>query len=139
MASVPFGPGTVVITIASTQHSVEAEVSGGAVLHSYSESDRKAVLADVSKPSARILRDADSIRLDLVNDLTADGLYALIQANDLAVAEVTYTPNSAAAASWDGSVTLRLPDEVGASEWGDDIASTVTLPAVGTFTFTPAA
>lgn len=133
-----FGPGTVSFNISGSDVSVEAEVTAGSVKHNYTENDRKATLADAVKPSAKILRDADALSLELVNDLTAGGLYALIQANDLAVATVSYEPNTADGASWSGSVTLRLPDEIGAGEWGEDISSTVELPAVGTFTFTEA-
>jgi len=136
--STPFGPGTVTFTIDASETPVSAEVTGGAVLHSYSETERKAVLSDTVKPSAKLIRDADALRLDLVNDLGTSGLYSLIQNNDLVVAEVVFTPHTATGASWAGSVTLRLPDEVGAGEWGEDMASTVELPAVGTFTFTPA-
>jgi hypothetical protein len=138
MAAIPFGPGTCKFTIAAAEYPVETEVTGGSVKHSYSEVERKAVLADTVKPSPRLLRDADALSLELLNDLSADGLYALIQAHDLETAQVTFTPNTPGAASWAGTVTLRLPDEIGASEWGEDITSTIELPAAGTFTFTPA-
>jgi hypothetical protein len=139
MATAAFGPGVCKFTIAGSEYPVETEVTGGSVKHSYSEVERKAVLADTSKPAPRLLRDADALSLELLNDLSDTGLYALIHAHDLETASVTFTPNNPAAASWAGTVTLRLPDEIGAGEWGEDLTSTVELPAEGTFTFTPAA
>lgn len=137
MSASTFGPGTVTFGTAPGQ-SFECEVTGGKVTHAYEEVEQRTRLCDTAARNPRKVRASDGLSLDLVNDLTAAGLYAYIHANDLADVPVEFVPNTADGAKWAGTVTLLLPAEIGAGEWGEELASTVELPAVGTLTFTPA-
>ena len=127
-----FGPGTVTFD----GDAFECEVSGGAVTHSYTETERKAALCDTSAPPPTKQRGPDGLKLSLVNDLTESGMYAYLHANDLSTVAVEYVPNTASGAKWSGDVTLTLPDEIGAGAWGDDIESDVEFSSPSQFVFT---
>ena len=134
-----FGPGTITLTIATTPGSYEFEVTGGSIQHAYEETEKKARLGDASKPAPLRSRGNDALRLAVANDLGAAGLYNICVTNDLDVATMVYTPNTASGAKWEGDVTLALPEEIGASEWGAEIESEFTFASAnGNFTFTPA-
>ena len=135
MSSVPFGPGTILIGTPGTDFA--CEVLGGAVTHSYEEvGEARTALCGTAKsaPRTRI----DGLSFDVENDLTAAGLYKYLHDNDLSDVPFVYTPNTAAGAKWEGTVTLTLPDEIGADQFGSPIASSVAWTGVGPFTFTPA-
>lgn len=131
-----FGPGTV--TLGDTPNNFECEVTGGSVTHSYEETESKTRLCDTAPRPAALSAGNDTLKLSLVNDLTASGMYAYLHAHDLETVPVTFTPNTAAGASWAGTVRLALPAEIGADEWGADLESEVEFTAAGRLTFTPA-
>ena len=141
MAVVRLGAGTVTFTFADpgTPEDFSCEVSSMAIGHAYVEQDRTAVLCDENPPPVDRVRDNDTVTLGLINDLTATGLYHQLVAHDLEDATVTLTPNTAAGASWTGTIIVTLPEEIGADAWGDEIASEVELLARGQLTPTPAA
>lgn len=133
-ASVPFGPGT--ITIGATPLDFTCEVLGGKVTHTYEDvGEARTMMCGTERPASK--RRADGLGFDLENDLTAAGLYAYLVTNDLSEQPFTYTPNTAQASKWVGSVQVTLPAEIGADEFGAPIVSTVEWAAVGAFTFTP--
>lgn len=129
-----FGPGTMTIGTAPTDFS--CEVLGGTVNHEYEDvSDSRTTLCgDIV--AGQVVRN-DGVTFQLVNDLTTAGLYAFLQTNDLTDQAIEFTPFTGGA-SWDGTVQVRLPDSIGADEFGADLESEVTWPAVGPLTFTPA-
>jgi len=132
MSTVAFGPGTVTFDSGA----FSCEVTGGSVTHSYTETERAATLCDTSQPPPTRQPGNDTLKLSLVNDLTTGGLYSYLHSNELNVVPMEWTPNTANGASWTGTVTLTLPDEIGAGAWGDDITSDVELVSPGRFTFT---
>lgn len=130
----PFGPGT--ITVGATPMDFSCEVMGGAVTHAYEETTAaRTRLCGDAVPATQTR--TDGLTFDLENDLTAAGLYAYLQANDMTVQPVEYAPNTALAASWSGDVTVRLPDTIGADEFGAPIVSSVEWAGVGPLVFTP--
>lgn len=133
-----FGPGTLRFG-GGTAHAFEAEVTAASITHSYDEVERKATLADTAKPPARKVPGPDTLKFSLVNDLTDSGYYAYAYAHDRQAVTVEYVPNTTAGAKWDGTVTILLPDEIGAGEWGEDLESSVELPFTAPVNFTAAA
>lgn len=131
--SVPFGPGTVTLTAID----FSCEVTGGAVTHAYDETESKRKLCGTITAATRTRKDG--VKFDLENDLDAAGLYATLAGlgENPAPTPIEYTPNTAAGASWSGTVVPLLPSEIGASAYGDPIASSVEWPAVGLLDFTP--
>jgi hypothetical protein len=129
-----FGPG--LMTVGTVPTDFSCEVLGGTVNHEYEDvSDSRTTLCgDVIAGAVNRL---DGVTFQLVNDLTTAGLYAYLQTNDLAEQAIVFTPNTDGAASWAGTVQLRLPDSIGADEFNADIESEVTWPGVGKLTFTP--
>lgn len=133
-ATTILGAGTVTVGTAPLDFS--CEVIGAKVTHGYNEIQAgKFMLCGDSKP-ARTSR-ADGFSADLENDLSAAGLYAYLHTNDMTVASFEFVPNTVDGASWAGSVTLALPSEIGADEFGAPIASSIEWAAVGLLTFTP--
>ena len=130
-----FGAGTVTFGT-GTPKEINFEVTGGSITHAYDDVERKATLADTVKPSARKVPAGDTLKLELVNDLSTAGYYSYAFANELTEITVDYTPNTADGATWDGTVVILKPDEIGASEWGADIESSLELPFVGPVNFT---
>lgn len=140
MASyVELGPGTVTVTVGTgTEKDFSGEVLSATVKHDYEDVGETRTMLDGSKRGAGQTR-SDGISLSVENDLTAAGLYSYLIANDGQKATVEFTPSTAAGASWSLSgVTLRLPSEVGADEYGAPLASEVEWVG-GLATFTPAA
>lgn len=135
-----FGPGTVHVTFpdGSAAEDFSCEVNGGSITHSYEDVDQKTRLCDTTKRPSRRVRGADGLKLSLSNDLTAEGLYARLHANDLKVATMEFTPNTIDGATWSGQIACSLPEEIGGGEWGEDIESEVELQSPGIFDFTPA-
>jgi hypothetical protein len=133
--SVPFGPGT--MTIGTVPLDFTCEVLGGKVTHEYEYvGESRTMLCGTTRPASK--RRTDGLAFDLENDLTAGGLYAYLVTNDLTEATFTYEPNTAAGATWAGTVQLTLPAEIGADEYAQPIVSAVEWVGVGAFTFTPA-
>jgi len=114
------------------------EVLGAAITHTYEETteSRTRLCGDVLP--AKQTR-SDGFTASLENDLSAAGLYAFLQANDLGEVPFSFVPNDVNGAEWTGTVVLTLPGEIGADEFGAPIASEVEWAAVGTFTFEAAA
>jgi hypothetical protein len=131
--SVPFGPGTV--TVMTTPINIEAEVLGGKITHTYEDVGESHTHMDGSQHAASRNR-TDGVSLSVENDLTDAGIYYLLQQHDLETAPIVFTPNTANAASWAGTVQLSLPAEIGADEFGAYIVSQVEWAGVGKFTFT---
>jgi hypothetical protein len=131
-----FGPGTVTVGAAPLEFS--CEVLGGKVTHAYEDvGESRTMLCGTVRPASKTR--TDGLAFELENDLTAAGLYSYLLANDLTSQPFVYTPNTADAASWAGSVQLTLPAEIGADQFGSPIVSAVEWAGVGAFTFTPAA
>lgn len=135
IATTKFGPGTVTLG-EGTPLDFSCEVLGGTVNHEYEDvSDARTTLCgDII---AGQVRRKDGVTFQLVNDLTTAGLYAYLMTNDLEESAIAYEP-AEGGASWSGTVQLRLPDTIGADEFGADLESEVTWPAVGLLTFTAA-
>jgi hypothetical protein len=131
------GPGTVTIDVGDTPLDFSAEVKGAKIMHSYDETSDAVTYLDGSQSPATQQR-TDGFAASLDNNLTAAGLYQFLVTNDLAEAQITFTPNTGAGATWSGSVILTLPDEIGTDDMGTPIASEVDWSAIGTFTYTPA-
>lgn len=129
-----FGPGTLELGSVPTDYS--CEVLGGTVNHEYEDATdaRTTLCGDII---AGQTTRKDGVTFQLVNDLTTAGLYAYLMANDLTEVDISYEPFTGGA-SWSGKVQLRLPDTIGADEFGADLESEVTWPAVGKLTFTAA-
>jgi hypothetical protein len=137
MAATKFGAGTVAYTIAAaTPVSFEQEVKGGGIEHEYTEVGEDTTYLDGTTDPASEVR-ADTLTLDCDFTLGSAGFYAFLFDNDLADAEVVYTPNTAAAAKWEGTVRLKLPDGAKADEFGAKLTGTVTHKFVGPVEFTP--
>lgn len=137
MAWTKFGPGTVTFTVgAGPAQSFSQEVKGGGIAHAYEEVGEATTYMDGSTDPASEIR-ADSLSLDCDFDLGSAGFYAFLFANDLTDAETVYTPNTAAAAKWEGTVRLKLPEDATADAFGAKITGTVVMPFVGPVEFTP--
>lgn len=129
---VELGPGT--LTLGEADYS--CEVLGGSINHAYDEvGSTRTMLCGTERGSRR--RQNDTLSLSLENDLSAAGLYAWLQAANLAPTQFTYTPNTSAGASWSGTIIPLLPSSIGADEYGAPIASDVEWPGVGRFAFQP--
>lgn len=137
MASpVYLGPGTLELgTVPGNDFA--GEVLGASVTHDYEDVGDSRTMLDGTPRSASKQRK-DGLSISVENDLTAAGLYAYLETNDLTEVPFTFTPNTAAGATWAGTVVATLPADVGADEYGTPIVSEATLEGVGTFTFTPA-
>lgn len=130
----PLGDGTV--TVGETPLDFSCEVVGAKITHEYEEiTEERTRLCGTVIPAQE--QRGDGFTADLENDLTAAGLYSYLQTNDLQAVPFNFVPNTASGASWDGTVVLKLPSDVGADEYGEPIVSSVEWQAVGTFTFTP--
>jgi hypothetical protein len=136
-AEVPFGPGTVKIGAAGSELDMSCEVTGGAVTHEYTTTTTKRKLCGT--PARDLRRRKDGVKFDIENDLSAEGLYALLitLGEDPQAVPISYTPNDDHGAAWAGQVVPLLPSEVGAGEYGAPLASSVQWPAVGLLDFTP--
>lgn len=135
----PFGAGSITVKLGSaTAVDFAGEVLGGQVGHSYSEVGETRTMLDGTKRSASLSRDPDTITIQTESDLTATGLYALCEENDLAQAEVVFTPNTAGAAAWTATVVLTLPESIGSDEWAAPIAAEYVWTTVGNVNFTAA-
>lgn len=133
--STPFGPGTITVGATGTETDFSGEVLGGSVTHEYSEIGESRTMLDGSVRAATSTR-TDGLTFSVENDLTAAGLYAYCEANDGDDVPFVYTPNTDAAASWAGTITVSLPASVGADEFNAPIVSDVEWTGVGKFTFT---
>jgi len=138
MAATKFGPGTVAYTVGEpgTPVNFEQEVKGGGIGHEYEEVGESVTYLDGTTDPAGQTR-ADSLTLDCDFDLGSAGFYAFLFTNDLQDATVTYTPNTATAASWTGVVRLKLPDGATADEFSAKLSGTVEHQFVGPVEFTP--
>lgn len=132
------GPGTISATVGGAEIDFSGECLTATIKHEYEDVGESRTMLDGSKRGASQVRN-DGISASVENDLTAAGLYKWLIDNDGQEAEVTYTPNTGAGAKWVLSgVTLRLPSEIGADEYGSPLASEVEWLG-GTAEFTPAA
>ena len=139
MAWTPFGPGTVSLTVGGgTAANFEQEVKGGGVEHEYEDIGDKTTYLDSSVSPAGKAR-TDTVTLDCDFDLGSTGFYQFLFTNDLAEAEISFVPNTAATAEWSGTVLLTLPDGATADEYGAKMSGTVELVFVGPCTFTAGA
>jgi len=133
----PLGPGTLTVKAGTGTQATEfaCEVLGASVTHDYEENDTRRMLCGTVRGGGG--SRTDGFKADLENDLTASGLYKFIFDHDLQTAEVTFTPNTVDGAHWViTGVTLQLPDEIGADEFGNPIASKIEWKG-GVAAFTP--
>jgi hypothetical protein len=134
---VPLGPGT--LTLGTAPKDFSGECLGASVKHTYTDVGDNRIMLDGTARAASKVR-VDGFKCKVENDLTANGLYQFLQTNDLTDQAITYTPNTAGAAKWAGTVKVQLPDEIGADEFGKPIISEPEWDAsggTGKFTFTP--
>lgn len=139
MAWTKFGPGSVTYTVGApgTPTSFSQEVKGGGVSHEYEEvGDPTTYLDGTTDPASE--NRVDKLTLDCDFDLGSAGFYNFLYTNDLQNATVEYVPNTTAAASWTGTVRLRLPDGATADEFSAKISGSVEHVFVGPATFVPA-
>ena len=132
------GPGTISVKVGTTStHDFSGECRSATITHAYEEvGESRKMLDGTTRASGQ--RRTDGIKASVENDLTAAGLYKFLLDNDGKLAEVTYTPNTSAGAKWViAGLPLRLPDELGADEFGATLASDIEW-AGGTAAFTPA-
>lgn len=135
MASVTFGPGTVLLGTPGTDFA--CEVLGGSVTHDYEDvGESRTMLCGEARAGSR--RRVDGLAFEVENDLSAAGLYSYLLANDLQTVPFVYTPNTEAGAKWEGNIQVSLPAAIGADAYGAPLVSSVTWAGVGTFTFTEA-
>jgi hypothetical protein len=135
---VTFGPGTVSVKVgAGAAKQFEAECKSAAITHEYEDVGENTTYMDGHTHGGSKSR-TDGFKASLDNNLGAAGLYKFLVDNDLSEADLEYTPNTGAGAKWAGKVTLTLPSELGADEYGAVLASDVEWAGVGTFTFTAA-
>ena len=135
---VTLGPGDVTIKVGTTGTgtSFACEFANAHVTHDYEDVGDDRTMLCGQKRAAGAAR-YDEFGGELENDLTATGLYKFLMDNDLKTAEVTFTPNTVDGAKWVLSgLTLTLPDEIGADEFGAPIVSEVEWTG-GTAVFTP--
>jgi len=135
----PLGPGT--MKIGTIPKDFSCEVVGAGVTHTYSDvgTERTMLCGDVRGATST---RRDGFKASVENDLSAAGLYAFLQTNDLTDQELTFIPNTAGGAEWLGPVRVQLPSEIGATAYGEPIASDIEWAAAsadGKLTFTPAA
>ena len=128
------GDGT--LTLGATPADFSGEVLGASVGHEYEDvGSARTMLDGTIRPAGQ--KRTDSFSASVENDLTAAGLYAFLQTNDLAEVALVFTPNTSDGAKWEGTVVVTLPGEVGSDEYGAPLVSDIELTGVGTFTFTP--
>lgn len=140
----PLGPGT--LTLGETPVDYSGEFLGGQITHEYTDVGETRQMLNGDQRAAAQTR-ADGFTGDVENDLTGAGLYAYLVANDGDDVAFEFTPNTSAESpsgaaittpgSWNGTVKLRLPDAVGADEYGAPVAGSVTWAAVGELNFVP--
>lgn len=131
------GPGTVEVGTAPLDFT--CEVVGAKITHEYEEQTARRVRLCGQAIEATEKR-VDGFAASVENDLSAAGLYAYTQANDMTVQPLKFTPNNASGAKWEGQVVVKLPGEIGADEFGEPIVSDIEWTAAGvpqTFAFTP--
>lgn len=129
------GDGT--LTLGTTPTDFSGEVLGAAITHEYEDiGEARTMLDGTVRPASQ--RRLDGLTASIENDLTAAGLYAYLESNDLTEVAMVFTPNTADGAKWTGTVVATLPSEIGSDEYGAPIASEIELKGVGTFTFAPA-
>jgi hypothetical protein len=135
---VTLGPGTVSVKVgAGAAKQFEAECKSAAITHEYEDVGESTTYLDGHTHGGSRTR-MDGFKASLDNDFGSAGLYKFLLDNDLEEATLEYMPSTAAGAKWSGTVTLTLPSELGADEFGAVLASEVEWTGVGTFTFTPA-
>ena len=129
------GDGTLTLGT-GTPSDFSGEVLGAKVTHEYEDiGEARTMLDGTVRPASQ--RRVDGLTASVENDLTAAGLYAYLETNDLKEVAMAFTPNTADGAKWAGTVVVTLPGEVGSDEYGAPIASEIELKGVGKFTFTP--
>jgi hypothetical protein len=135
---VTLGPGTVSVKVGNgTAQQFEAECKSASITHEYEDIGENRTYMDGHVHGGNKSR-SDGFKASLDNNLEADGLYKFLIDNDMKEADLEFMPNTTAGAKWTGKVTLSLPSELGADEYGSVLASDVEWAGVGTFTFTPA-
>ena len=131
------GPGTFEITLSgSTAVDFAGELLGYTLAPTYADVGNARTMLNGDKRKAGTRRETDLLTLQAEPDFTADGLYILCQANDMAKATMTITPNDADGHSWSGEIELRVP-ETEAGEFGGVITGTFTFPATTVLPLTP--
>ena len=129
----PLGDGT--LTVGTTPNDFSCEVQGWKVTHAYEEvGSSRTMLCGTERPASK--RRADGMTGTIENDLSAAGMYSYLLTNDLTEQVVTFTPNTAAGATWVLTCQLTLPADIGADEYGAPIVSSVEWAGVGQVDFT---
>jgi hypothetical protein len=134
---VTLGDGDVTITVGTggTAKSFACEFLNARVLHEYNDvGDARTMLCGQKRAAGKTRLDGFGGEVE--NDLTEDGLYSFLLANDMQLGTVEFTPNTADGAKWViTGVTLTLPEEIGGEEYGAEIKSEVEWTG-GTAVFT---
>jgi len=144
-----FGPGTLMLTPdGGGPENFECQVKAGGVQHAYETSRESVQYLGAGCESGSSQSRTDSLTFDVDHDLMSSGLYNWLLTNDRQAVSFTWTPQtdygSATAASWSGTVTALLPDQVTGDEYGSLLSGTVTWSQAvagdsGNFTFTAGA
>lgn len=132
------GPGTLTVGTGTPQD-FSCEVLSAAITHEYEDvGEARTMLCGEVRQAGR--KRTDGFKASIENDLSATGMYAYLAGlgENPAPVDITYTPNTADAASWALEVVPLLPAEIGADEYGAPLASEIEWPGVGLATYTPA-
>jgi hypothetical protein len=133
---VPLGDGT--ITIGDTPFDFSCEVTGASVTHDYEDGEDPVTTLCGQKTAAAGQTRTDGLEFSTLASLESTGLYQYVQSHDLETQKFVFTPNTANGAKWEGSVQLRLPESIGADEYGANIEAEYTWIGMDKFVFTPA-
>ena len=127
------GPGTVTVG----EEDFAAEVTGATITHEYEETQESITMLSGDVLPASETRN-DGFAADCMNNMTAAGLYAYCQDNDMQVVDFAFVPNTTAGAtpaSWTGKVVIKLPEEIGTDTFGNPLASSIEWKSVGALVF----
>jgi len=143
-----FGPGTLTLNPQGSAESFECQVRSGGVNHTYEEVQEAVDYLGDGCQEPAVEERTDSLTFDIDHDLYATGLYAFTVNNDRQTADFSYVPDTttgaATAASWTGTIVVKLPDGVQGDEVGAFLSGAIEWTQAvsgdsGNFVFTPAA
>jgi hypothetical protein len=134
------GPGSYTLDLKDVGSPVDyaGEALNFSLGHQYKSTGESRTMWSGDVRGATETRDYDQVTIEHEFDLTASGLYKFLQDNDGAVATIVVTPKTGGA-SWSGDIYLKLPDSIGADEFGAPVQGSVTFNALSNLTFTAAA
>ena len=132
---VPLGDGT--LTIGDTPFDFSCEVTGASVTHDYDDGEDPVTTLCGQKVAGSGQSRTDGLEFSTLASLESTGLYKYCQDHDLDTVAFAFTPNTTNGAKWAGHVQLRLPESIGADEYGANIEAEYTWIGTDLFVFTP--